>query len=963
MAEPIITAASPVEQRVLEDLGTRYEILGELGRGGMGVAYHGRDRHLHRDVALKILRPTESMAPEAIERFRREARMVAGLHHPGITQVYDFGEAAGCPYMVMQLAGGSDLDGIIKERSLLPREAAELVRQIAEALQYAHDQGVLHRDIKPGNIKVLRRDDRLTAMLLDFGLGIYHGDALPLHDGSVRQSRYRLTNAGQILGTPVYMSPEQIRGAEEVDGRADVYALGVTLYEILTGTPPFVRPTLADLLDSILLDDPVPIRKANRGMDADLETISLKCLQKEAANRYGSARELADDLRRFLAEEPIQARPVSFPVRWWRRARRQPAMAVMGAILVFLVAGATLAMFAHAALRHAEFVRCRDQASQALDAGDLSLALVAARQAELVDPSDAEVRALIWRIRAQESADYGEQAYFKYLELKQRVELLRQQAREERRNLEGAATHAKKARMWQAESALRSAEQEQEDRFANAISAFTEALSYWKDHPTARRRLADLHWDRYLDAERRRDRQDQEAARLLVLKFGHTEYAARLRGDREVRVAFRVPRDWRPVDRPGEKPGCPAWLFRYVAYGAPPVLLPVAADPDTGDPVAEPRPGPTDPASLAVVLYGAGAGDALASVRSTTAFPIPTTDASRLWLPLAPSTGNVPLLLFHARLPRGSFLLLFPEGVGLVPVRYPFEVSRDSDWEEVCDLPGSADLPPMPPGCDAPGGPGAWWRFVPAGAFTAGGDSAAQQSPPREGGMLRLPPVEGSGEGYFISAFEVTGGMYLRYLNDRTWQSANAAFARIPRTSPAATQETAWWRLDDSGTVNYDREGWRDDWPVFGISYADAADYAKWLSQRSGDPWVISLPSEAEWEKAARGADGRYFPWGDAFDRSFCRMQDSRSHELAHLRPEPYGLFLLDESPYGVRDLAGGIVEWTSTVGGPDAGWHILKGSSWSGSEAACRAASRLAAAPEQVHGNPGFRLVAHRAR
>jgi serine/threonine protein kinase len=273
----------------------RFELLAEVGRGGFGTVYKARDPELERTVAVKVLRPSRLAGATGLERFVREARSAARLQHPGIVPIHEVGQQGGVPYLVSDFVAGVTLAESLSARRPDPREAAQAVAAVADALQYAHEHGVVHRDVKPANI-LLGEDG--APRLTDFGVA--KRDA-----GDVT-----VTSEGDVLGTPAYMSPEQARGAgHRVDGRTDVYSLGVVLYQMLTGELPF-RGTQQALLHQVVHDEPRLPRGLNDRVPRDLETVCLKAMAKEPGRRYATAGALADDLRRLLRGEPIRARPV-----------------------------------------------------------------------------------------------------------------------------------------------------------------------------------------------------------------------------------------------------------------------------------------------------------------------------------------------------------------------------------------------------------------------------------------------------------------------------------------------------------------------------------------------------------------------------------------------------------------------------------------------------------------------------
>jgi WD40 repeat protein/predicted Ser/Thr protein kinase len=323
-----------------------YELLEEIGRGGMGVVYRARQISLNRIVAVKMLPVRPYAAPEEEERLHLEAEVAGGLHHPNIVTVYEFGEHEGQFYFAMEYVEGQSLAQVTRHHSLSAHDAARYLKTIAEAVHVAHEHGILHRDLKPSNILVDLHDQiRIT----DFGLAKRLG------------SDSDLTLTGQLVGSPNYLSPEQAAGrSRDLTPRSDVYALGALLYQLLTGRPPLIGASLQETLLQIREKEAASPRLLKPGLPRDLETICLKCLQKEPARRYAMARDLAEDLGRFLQSEPIRARPVSAVARGWRWCRRKPALAGMGALVVVLL----LAITAGAMISAARF---RQQAQETRD--------------------------------------------------------------------------------------------------------------------------------------------------------------------------------------------------------------------------------------------------------------------------------------------------------------------------------------------------------------------------------------------------------------------------------------------------------------------------------------------------------------------------------------------------------------------------------------------------------------------
>ena len=315
------TAARPA--KVLGDFGD-YRLLEEIGRGGQGVVYRARQKSLNRTVALKVIGLGPWTTEAHLKRFRREAEAAARLEHPGIVPIYEVGEREGSCYFSMKFVEGGQLDDVVRRESMSIRQAAELIAKVARTVHYAHEHGVLHRDIKPGNILL---DAKGTPLLTDFGLA------------GLVETESTITRTLEVLGTPSYMAPEQGAGEHgKVSTTTDVYGLGAVLYELLTAHPPFAGGTSYQTIRLLLDTEPRQPRLWNPKMDRDLSTICLKCLEKDPGRRYSSALALAEDLERWLRHEPIQAKRSGFFVRARKWVRRKPAIAALIASFVALVA-------------------------------------------------------------------------------------------------------------------------------------------------------------------------------------------------------------------------------------------------------------------------------------------------------------------------------------------------------------------------------------------------------------------------------------------------------------------------------------------------------------------------------------------------------------------------------------------------------------------------------------------------
>jgi tetratricopeptide (TPR) repeat protein/tRNA A-37 threonylcarbamoyl transferase component Bud32 len=326
VTEPDATAGPPPSPDV-----AGYQILGPLGAGGMGVVFKARHIRLGRLVALKRLR-TDSLFD--LHRFRREAEAAATLQHPNVVQVFEVGEADGQPYLALEYIDGGSLSDFLRDGPQPPGDAAALVETLAWAVEHAHRRGVIHRDLKPANILLQRNGEahvaggtaRVRSSLAGFTPKVTDFGIAKRIEGSGDGPEDGVTRTGAILGTPAYMAPEQAEG-RPVGPAADLYALGVILYEVLVGQPPFQGESSYDILTKVVHADPSPPSRSRPGLPRDLETVCLKCLSKPPAQRYASAAELAADLRRFLDGQPVLARPVRAWEAAWKWARRRPGLA------------------------------------------------------------------------------------------------------------------------------------------------------------------------------------------------------------------------------------------------------------------------------------------------------------------------------------------------------------------------------------------------------------------------------------------------------------------------------------------------------------------------------------------------------------------------------------------------------------------------------------------------------------
>jgi eukaryotic-like serine/threonine-protein kinase len=338
-----------------------YELIEEIARGGMGVVWRARQRSLNRTVALKMIRSGNFASKEDVLRFRAEAESTARLQHPHIVRIHETGEADGLPFFTMDYVPGANLAVLVRDRPLPAKRAVGYVKKIAEAIHYAHEHGILHRDLKPSNVLI---DEEDNPRVTDFGLA-----------KRVQKDSF-ITVTGQVLGSPSFMPPEQAGSKVKMGRHSDVYGLGAILYFLLTARAPFQGESVEVTLNQVRNDDPVSPRRLNPAVPLDLETICLKCLEKDPARRYADAHELALELNRFLCDEPIVARPIGYGEKLWRWGQRNPelAQAISAAVALFIV-GFIISLW--------QWRRAEERAAAAqlnLYVSDMNLALQALRQ-------------------------------------------------------------------------------------------------------------------------------------------------------------------------------------------------------------------------------------------------------------------------------------------------------------------------------------------------------------------------------------------------------------------------------------------------------------------------------------------------------------------------------------------------------------------------------------------------------
>ncbi|MBI2901844.1 MAG: SUMF1/EgtB/PvdO family nonheme iron enzyme [Planctomycetes bacterium] len=494
-----------------ERLG-RYELRGELGRGGMGTVYRAYDPLLKREVAVKLLRREEDAA-----RVQREAQAAARLQHPNIVTVFDVGRAFEGPYLAMELVEGRPLHDAWKDWTV--RRKVEAVEAVARAISYAHQKGVVHRDLKPGNVMVTPHGE---AKVLDLGLARIEG-------------AHTMTREGDVFGTPAYMAPEQLLG-QRVAAPADIYALGVMLYEGLTGCLPYGGDRFEEICVRILYREPIRPRLLEPDLPRDLEVIALKAMEKEASRRFASAEEFAEDMRRWREGEPIRAKPPSFAERTIKLIRRHRLVSALCAVILLGVLGLL-----------GYFVRARILVARYL-AQDTEESIEKARR---LDPDSREVERKWNHHRATRLIRDGHLRAAEYRREWEEVLKLRLAVDE----LEG------QERQFEQDEKLGRAQEKMEVLFEQAVSGYVSALSANPDDGRAMEALARLYFDRYVDAEKDENPARASEFRELARRYDRNgAYVPRFTG-----------KGWLTVET--TPPGARAVLYRYEDDGAGRLVL------------------------------------------------------------------------------------------------------------------------------------------------------------------------------------------------------------------------------------------------------------------------------------------------------------------------------------------------------------------------------------------------------
>jgi len=960
-----------------------YRIVSVLGEGGFAVVYRAEQLHpVRRIVALKAIKAGLDTR-QVLARFEAERQALAVMSHTSIARVYDAGTTdRGRPYFVMEHVDGRPFTEHCDERRLPIAARLELFLQVCDAIQHAHQKGIIHRDLKPANVLVTIEGERPVPKVIDFGIAKALGGDLT--DSSIE------TEAGQVIGTPAYMSPEQASGViEDVDTRTDIYALGVMLYETLAGARPFDFTALrghglAAVQRVIREDDPPrpsarflalrerrePVAAARgatraaltRQLRGDLDWITMKALAKEPTARYASASELASDVRRHRRNEPVLAGPPSVLYRLrkvLRRRRRTVATIAIVSLAVILTGWIASTLLA----RRAE-IETEKESLARLAAGEDAFRRTSHERAHLARARaelDAATRALeTWRPIWQRGDETTARAHVAGAELALEASFA-ESFRELTRALDLAASDSATARR-----ALLTLDllRDDLDRGGASISLgellFREFVIAGRSESGARGTFAlssspagaAVYCFRFVEHESRLvplaydPRADRVVGeyRLRVDRvfdpqraFGTTENGAR--------VAFLPGDTWRSIDR--KAIGSRSELARALAGQPVDRALRVDVDRDGArlalDWVPFPSRLDSDPASGPASFAPGELADIRLQLGLTfEAQPLEFPDSARI----GETSAGAPL---GFELAAGSWLVVLRRD-GHETARVPLVSPRDVALR--------VDLVPhdgLPPG----------FVHVPTGPARLGGhDPDVLQNLPYEDSVI--PAL-------LFARHEVSAGEWLEFVRERadpdgeTHALCESIDAELPDSQRGGEIAIVPAIGSDERRSLIERRGGRweladfvvADSPVQGVSFLAALEFADWKTRR--DPrFSYRLPRDDEWERAARGADGRTFVWGDLLVWSFCRSDRGLVPEERVRFPDSRGAFPIDESVFGIRDLTGSVVEFA--VGRPAAGkrYRSCRGGDWSkSSEYRFRSDARFGVLPESTRTSAGVRLVA----
>ncbi len=908
-----------------------------IGEGSMGTVYWAEQITLQRPVALKLLRPELQSSKTAAERFRREGRAIARLRHPNIVSVFATGEQDGMPYIAMELVEGQSLRDLLANSKPSTAELVGWIRDIALALQYSHEAGIVHRDVKPANLRIT--PDR-RPLLVDFGIARDMAGA----DATLTQT---------FAGTPYYAAPEQVTG-RPIDGRTDVYGLAATLYRGLTGRPPVSGDTYDEVMIGMLATDPIPLRKLDPALPRDLEIAVMKALEKDPEERYASARAFATDLNAVLALRPIAARAPTMWSRARRSARRHPRVATgMATAVLAMIIGlsffvwrsaqrrATRENEALAAVRRADEAvnEYREQRTKHLGA----LAIVRAlRKEQDFGYYTADQDAALYE-NEQRLIHYSrrrEETFYEVLDLLRGAERL---------HAEVAGTDAVRLKLFR--------EKWEESRVASDVEAerhYRKRILALDTRDDAAADLDPLHAITLLS--------EPPGARVSLHRLRELSELNSGAERRFVPVPFPVP-NGTPVPEAVE-PG--ASVLRVVS-GHDELArddLIVALDGvriDATHVYVIDAPTASGLRPMARLVQSDDRAihsmfDADESSEATTHRFVQNETTHTVRGTLESRGIRVGTAAHAARPGRRAIVwrngamehVTLPEGVAVRASVAPVW-SGDFCAHGTTPLTLHLGSGPWIAVLDAPGRETVRYAF----SSESGAPNPKPIPLPRRGttpaGWVYMPPME-ERSAHWIMDHEVTCAAYLRFLIER---KADVESSLWPR---AGLERVDWWHVAANGKPTWPSH-WRPDWPVLGVSWDAAVEFARWKTENEearGGRFRFRLATEPEWFSASGNQIHFRYPFGNRFHPKWVKSCFSRPRAT----PEPVLRFVRDESIYGVFDMAGSAYEWLDAWYDKPRGLRRLGGCSWARADREqFRGDGGFGFRPSFRNGETGFRL------
>jgi len=959
---------------------TKYIVDDMIGRGGMGAVMGTVDQDIRRKVAMKIMLPQDRTNTSKVKRFLEEAQITGQLEHPNIVPVHEIGiDEESKIYFTMKLVQGEDLELILEkceagDQAYVERYSLgnliQLFMKVCDGISYSHAKGVLHRDLKPENIMV---GDFGEVLVMDWGIAKILGQdskGVDMEDEALEEAlqQHDQTMEGRVMGTPSYMSPEQAWGkVSELDERSDVFSLGGILYKILTGLAPYEGDSALDKLEDARNYELVPPDMAvpERNIPPELNAICMKAMAYHQEERYTDARELKSDLQLYLDGKSVSAKRDSLLVRTRKWIVRNKVAAIgIAAALICLIAGGVFMGLYEQRKRFEKIAVLLDQGEQASQAGRFEAAEETFFAVLGLDSENRKAREGIGRVSgkalaiknkrlAQDQLKTAQQlfknkAYIKAYDAYVATFALDPDSQAAREGIKTAAVLAEKQKArakiapildetkvlvernqalnktiatlstklktlkanikgyeglkvkkgyWEIEKEILAAKIENLKIEGEVISKYLTVLSHDGTDIEARRALSQIYYDKYVAAEVLQNQEEMAYYKALVLTFddGHYKHLLTQEGSLTLTTA----------------PAASAYyLYRFIE-GPDRRMIPAPFHPDAFRATFKENKSEID-------LRGV---DPAFNLRQAAYAPL-----NRL---LKLTVFNRFDRIDRLTLPEGSYLVVCQKK-GYLNTRVPVQVQRG----ETKVLPAAKLLRQT----SVPKG----FVYIPGGEFVMGGDPQAPYAVER---TVKTTPA------FLIAKHEVSAGEYLQFINYLESRMPGSAEKYLPRKSVSSG---FYWKKNGG---RYEST-FPENWPVLGVSWNDARAFCKWMTrQNQKKGWTFRLPEDWEWEKASRGVDGRYFPWGNYFDFSFCSMANSKQGKRDG--PDKKGNFSIDESVYGAMDMAGNVSEWCQTYYDQAKNIRINRGAAWSYvADDYARCSARNGHSPTDVADFRGFRLA-----